>query len=142
MPLLGLIALGRRAQIANPEKGNMAERTRRKVEWVDKILLRDYPGICEEKRKPIRKTTITVFHGENESSGCDALVAAAVANGEGQLKFKNPAPGKYEVMFALNGNQFALAVNYTPSKEQVSCSTFSYDVITGELQPRRVIQLD
>ena len=136
--------LGQSSQAADVEKWRTIERPCGRLEWVEEVPVKGKPAESEEKSRPIKKAKISLLPRENESfcRGDGAPVARTVTKANGHFEFKHVVPGKYWVAVELAGKQLAVAVNYVPSKEEVSCSSLLYDVIKGELQLRRMIEVD
>jgi hypothetical protein len=142
--LVGSLLFASVPQAVDTKKWKTVGRMCGKLEWVEEVPVNRKGTEFQEKSRPLKKVEIRLYRRENESSCCGTglPIARAVTNGRGEFNFENLVPGSYWVMVEVDGKQYSLAIKYVPSKVELSCSDLLYDIINGELQLRRVIQVD
>jgi hypothetical protein len=144
--LLALQAVPAVPQVVDQEKWNTVERMCGKLEWVEEIPLKGKIAEFEEKSTPLKNADVRLYHRQNEPSCCVTalLIGRTVTNKRGEFEFnvEDLFPGNYWVMVELNGKQYSHAIKYAGTKFESGCSDLLYDIKKGELQLRRVIQVD
>jgi hypothetical protein len=142
--LIGSLLFFSVPQGADTEKWNTVGRMCGKLEWVEKIPVNRKGTEFEEKSKPLKKVDIRLYRRESESSCCgtEQPIARGVTNGRGEFGFKNLASGSYWMEVEVDGKQYSLAIKYVPSEAESKCTDLLYEIINGELQLRRVIEVD
>jgi len=142
--LVGLLLSASVPQAADTEKWNTVGRMCGKLEWIEEIPVNRKGTEFQEKSRPLKKVEIRLYRRGNESSCCGTglPVARSITNGRGEFDFKDLVPGSYWMVVEVDGKQYSHAIKYVPSSAESSCSDLGYDIIKGELQLRRMIEVD
>jgi hypothetical protein len=143
--LLAFLPTGLYPQTPKPQDWNMVEILCGRLVHAEEIPTKGAVNTFTEKTKPIKNTTLRLYHRTEDNLCCDELRAVAQANStrDGRFEFKNAVPGAYWIVARVEGMDYKIAIAYAPDNKAGSkCSDVLYTLKKGRLEIERMIQVD
>jgi hypothetical protein len=143
--LLVFLPTGLYPQTLKPQDWNRVELLCGRLLRAQEVPTKGADNTFTEKTKPIKNTTLRLYHRTEDKPCCVELKAVAQANStrDGRFEFKNAVPGAYWIVTSIEGTDYKIAVTYAPDNKGGSkCSDVLYSLKKDHLEIERMIQVD
>ena len=143
--LLALLPAGLYPQTPKLQEWNRVEILCGRLLHSEEVPAKGAVSSFSAKTKPIKNTTVRLYHRTDDKLCCDELRAVAQANStrDGRFEFKNAVPGAYWIVARVEGMDYKIAITYAPDNKAGSkCSDVLYTLKKDHLEIERMIQVD